>query len=66
MRLLSVDFQHDFVSPGGVHYRGQPCVEFVLSTVVPFARENGIGIAVRLPRSRRRRRPHLRARSVGL
>ena len=45
MRLISVDFQHDFVSPGGVHYRGQPCVEFVLGTVVPFAREHGIGIA---------------------
>jgi nicotinamidase-related amidase len=45
MRLLSVDFQHDFVSPGGAHYRGQPCVEFVLTTVVPFARQHGVAIA---------------------
>jgi nicotinamidase-related amidase len=45
VRLLSVDFQHDFVSPGGVHYRGQPCVEFVTGTVVPFARAHGVGLA---------------------
>jgi nicotinamidase-related amidase len=45
MRLISVDFQHDFVSPGGVHYRGQPCVGFVTDTVVPFARAHGIAVA---------------------
>lgn len=45
MRLISVDFQHDFVAPGGVHYRGQPCVAFVTGTVVPFARTHGIAVA---------------------
>ena len=45
MRLISVDFQHDFVSPGGVHYRGQPCVKFVTGTVVPFVRAHGITVA---------------------
>lgn len=45
MHLVSVDFQNDFVSPGGVHYAGQPCVEFVLGTAVPFAREHGIPVA---------------------
>ena len=45
MRLISVDFQHDFVSPGGVHYRGQPCVGFVTGTVVPFVRARGIAVA---------------------
>lgn len=45
MRLLSVDFQNDFVSPGGVHYQGQPCVGFVTDTVVPFARANGVAVA---------------------
>ena len=45
MRLISVDFQHDFVSPGGVHYRGQSCVGFVTGTVVPFARAHGIEVA---------------------
>jgi nicotinamidase-related amidase len=45
MRLVSVDFQNDFVSPGGVHYRGQPCVRFVTDTVVPFARTHGIAVA---------------------
>ncbi|MGW5363387.1 hypothetical protein [Actinopolymorpha pittospori] len=45
MRLISVDFQHDFVSPGGVHFRGQPCVGFVTGTVVPFVRAHGIAVA---------------------
>lgn len=45
VRLLSVDFQNDFVSPGGVHFRGQPCVEFVTGTVVPFARTHGAAVA---------------------
>jgi nicotinamidase-related amidase len=45
MRLVSVDFQNDFTSPGGVHYRGQPCVEFITGTVVPFARAHGIAVA---------------------
>ncbi|MBM7789117.1 cysteine hydrolase family protein [Tenggerimyces flavus] len=45
MRLLSVDFQNDFVSPGGVHYRGQPCVGFVTDTVVPYARAHGLAVA---------------------
>ncbi|MFD2083233.1 Nicotinamidase-related amidase [Actinopolymorpha cephalotaxi] len=45
MRLISVDFQHDFVAPGGVHYRGQPCVDFVTGTVVPFARAHGVAVA---------------------
>lgn len=45
MRLISVDFQNDFVSPGGVHYGGQPCVDFVLETVVPFARRKRVAVA---------------------
>lgn len=45
VRLISVDFQNDFVSPGGVHFQGQPCIEFVTGTVVPFAREHGIPVA---------------------
>ena len=45
MRLISVDFQNDFIAPGGVHFRGQPCVEFVTGTLVPFAREHGISVA---------------------
>jgi nicotinamidase-related amidase len=45
MRLVSVDLQNDFVAPGGVHFRGQPCVEFVTGTVVPFARKRGIAVA---------------------
>lgn len=45
MRLISVDFQHDFASPGGVHHGGQPCVAFVLDTVVPFVRAHGLTIA---------------------
>lgn len=45
MRLISVDFQNDFVSPGGVHYGRQPCVEFVLGTVVPFVRTHGVSVA---------------------
>lgn len=45
MRLISVDFQNDFVSPGGVHHCGQPCVGFVTDTVVPYARAHGIAVA---------------------
>lgn len=45
MRLISVDFQHDFAAPGGVHYRGQPCAGFVTNTVVPFARAHGVAVA---------------------
>jgi nicotinamidase-related amidase len=45
MRLLSVDFQNDFISPGGVHYNGQPCVDFVTDTVVPYARAHGLPVA---------------------
>jgi nicotinamidase-related amidase len=45
MRLISVDLQHDFASPGGVHHSGQPCVGFVTETVVPFAREHGLAVA---------------------
>ena len=45
MRLVSVDLQNDFVSPGGVHYRGQPCVDFVGETLIPFCRDNGVPVA---------------------
>jgi nicotinamidase-related amidase len=45
MRLISVDLQHDFASPGGTHHRGQPCVAFVTGTVVPFAREHSLVVA---------------------
>ncbi|GAB3401658.1 cysteine hydrolase family protein [Flindersiella endophytica] len=45
MRLVSVDLQNDFVAPGGVHFKGQPCVEFIARTVVPHIRERGIAVA---------------------
>lgn len=45
VQLMSVDFQNDFVAPGGAHYGGHPCVEFITSTLVPFARANGIRLA---------------------
>lgn len=45
MKLVSVDFQNDFVSPGGVHFGGQPCVDFVRSTVLPFCRTHGVSVA---------------------
>jgi nicotinamidase-related amidase len=45
MRLISVDFQNDFMALGGVHFNGQPCVEFVTQIVVPYARKQGIAVA---------------------
>lgn len=45
VNLVSVDFQNDFVSEGGVHFNQQPCINFVSRTVVPYARERGIPIA---------------------
>lgn len=45
MNLVSVDFQNDFVSDGGVHFNRQPCIDFVTQTVVPYTKAHGIPIA---------------------
>jgi nicotinamidase-related amidase len=44
LKLISVDFQKDFSSPGGRHYKDRPCVNFIKNTVIPFLRENGIKV----------------------
>lgn len=54
-RFVSVDFQNDFASEDGVHYKDRPCVRFVKETLVPFLEEKSLKIAeiisdYRLPR----------------
>lgn len=45
IRLISVDFQNGFVLPDGVHYGGQPCVEFMTGPVAPLARAPACPVA---------------------
>lgn len=54
-RLVAVDFQKEFASEGGKHYRPRPCHSFVKETLIPFLRQNDVKIAeivsdYRLPR----------------
>lgn len=45
LQIVSIDFQKDFTSEGGVCYEKRDSVDFVKSTLVPLAREKGIKIA---------------------
>jgi nicotinamidase-related amidase len=45
MRIISVDFQRDFVSEGGRHFQNQPCIPFVQNVFIPFVRLHGYRIA---------------------
>jgi len=45
IRFISVDFQNDFTSKGGLHFKPRESVNFVTETLVPFFREHNIKIA---------------------
>jgi len=45
IKFISVDFQNDFSSKGGICYKPRQSVEFVKNTLVPFLREHNIKIA---------------------
>lgn len=45
MKVISVDFQRDFVSEGGQHLQNQPCIPFIKKVFVPFVRQHGYRIA---------------------
>lgn len=44
IKILSVDFQKDFTSEGGLHFKPRQSVKFVKETLVPFLRKEGIKI----------------------
>ena len=55
MKLLSVDFQNDFVSKGGLAYRPRACVHFIGEVLLPWLRSHDTRLAeivsdYRLPR----------------
>lgn len=43
-KIISVDLQKEFSSPGGKHYRPHPNVKFVRETLIPFLREHDIRV----------------------
>jgi nicotinamidase-related amidase len=45
IRLLSVDFQKDFTTEHGAHYRPRPSVAFIRETLVPYLRERDVRMA---------------------
>lgn len=55
IRIVSIDFQKDFASAGGLCYRARPCVDFIKDVLVPCFREYHLKVAeivsdYRLPR----------------
>ena len=44
-KIISVDFQKEFSTKGGKHYRPHPNVDFIKNILVPFLRKNNIKIA---------------------
>src|ERR1700733_14181428 len=44
-KFLSVDFQKDFTTEEGAHYKPRPSVAFVEEVLVPYLREEGLPIA---------------------
>jgi nicotinamidase-related amidase len=42
--FLAVDLQNDFAKQGGTWYRRRACVPFVLTTLLPFLRDQGFRI----------------------
>lgn len=55
VKVICVDFQKDFSSPGGLAYRIRPCIDFIKSELTPYFRQHGLKIAevvsdYRLPR----------------
>lgn len=45
IKIISVDFQNDFTTKGGVCYRPRKSVPFIKSTLIPFLRSHNIKIA---------------------
>jgi hypothetical protein len=55
MKIISVDFQKEFSSEGGLAYQPRPCIHFIKDVLVPFVLSHGDKIAevisdYRLPR----------------
>lgn len=55
MKIISVDFQHDFSAETGSEYRNRPCVSFLKNTFFPYLSSKKIVLAeiisdYRLPR----------------
>lgn len=44
VKIISIDLQKEFSSPGGKHYRPHPNVAFIKNTLVPYLRKNNIKI----------------------
>ncbi|MEK6906984.1 MAG: hypothetical protein AABW45_00475 [Nanoarchaeota archaeon] len=44
IKILSVDFQKDFTSKGGICYEFRPSVNFIKNILVPYSRKNNIKI----------------------
>lgn len=45
VKFLSVDFQKEFTTKGGIHYKPRPSVAFVKHTLIPYLRERDMQIA---------------------
>ena len=45
IKIISIDFQKDFTSKGGICFKPRKSVQFVKETLIPFLRKNKIKIA---------------------
>ena len=55
IKIISVDFQKDFTSKGGVCYKPRPSVKFVKEILIPYLRKNNIKISEIISDYRQRR-----------
>jgi nicotinamidase-related amidase len=44
-KFLCVDFQHDFTTENGAHFRPRPCINFIKNEIIPFFRTHTILMA---------------------
>lgn len=45
IKIVSIDFQKDFTTEGGICYKLRPSVDFVKSTLIPFLEKYNLNIA---------------------
>ena len=45
IKFISIDFQNDFTSKNGLHFKPRPSVEFVKEILIPFLRKHKIKVA---------------------
>ncbi|MCX6807562.1 MAG: isochorismatase family protein [Patescibacteria group bacterium] len=44
-KIISIDFQNDFIAKGGHHYKPRPSVDFVKNILIPYLKNEGLKIA---------------------